>query len=124
VVRRYARAPKGERAYGSRVPRQPQPEHHAGCFALARRGRRDDGFSGSDPKTAVFENFYVEQVLTPSLGLEQVVVVDNLGAHKGKRVNELIEARGAVLVFLPAYPPDFSLHRGHLFHDKGATKQI
>jgi transposase len=34
--------------------------------------------------------------------------VDNLGAHKGERVRELIEARGAILLFLPAYSPDFS----------------
>ncbi len=34
--------------------------------------------------------------------------MDNLGAHKGQRVKELIEARGATLLFLPAYSPDFS----------------
>jgi transposase len=37
-----------------------------------------------------------------------VIVVDNLDAHKGERVRELIEARGAILLFLPAYSPDFS----------------
>ena len=36
------------------------------------------------------------------------VVMDNLGAHKGQRVKELIEARRATLLFLPAYSPDFS----------------
>ena len=39
---------------------------------------------------------------------EQIVVMDNLGAHKGGRVKEVIEARGATLLFLPAYSPDFS----------------
>jgi transposase len=56
---------------------------------------------------AVFET-YVERLLAPSLKPGRVVVMDNLGAHKGDRVKELIEARGAILVFLPAYSPDFS----------------
>jgi transposase len=55
----------------------------------------------------VFET-YVERVLAPMLEPGQIVVMDNLGAHKGERVKELIEARGATLLFLPAYSPDFS----------------
>ncbi len=55
----------------------------------------------------VFEA-YVEQVLAPSLRPRQVVVLDNLGAHKGERVRRLIEERGAELLFLPPYSPDFS----------------
>ena len=43
---------------------------------------------------AVFE-VYVEKVLAPSLRCGQIVVVDNLGAHKGERVRELIAKRGA-----------------------------
>jgi len=61
---------------------------------------------GSTTK-AVFET-YVERVLAPSLSPGQVVVLDNLGAHKGERVRELVEARGCELLFLPAYSPDFS----------------
>ncbi len=57
--------------------------------------------------SAVFEA-YVEQVLTPSLSPGQVVVLDNLGAHKGERVRELVGARGCEVLFLPAYSPDFS----------------
>jgi len=37
-----------------------------------------------------------------------VVVLDNLGAHKPKRIRELIEARGAEMLFLPSYSPDFN----------------
>ncbi len=55
----------------------------------------------------VFEA-YVEQVLAPELSPGQVVVLDNLGAHKGERVRELVEARGCSMLFLPAYSPDFS----------------
>ena len=61
---------------------------------------------GSTTK-AVFEA-YVGRVLAPSLRPGQVVVMDNLGAHRADRVKELIEARGCELVFLPPYSPDFS----------------
>jgi transposase len=55
----------------------------------------------------VFET-YVEHLLAPTLEEGQVVIWDNLGAHKGDKVRELIEARGAQVLFLPAYSPDFS----------------
>jgi transposase len=58
-------------------------------------------------KKAVFEA-YVEEVLAPSLLPGRVVVMDNLGAHKGERVRKLIEERGCQLLFLPPYSPDFS----------------
>ncbi len=61
---------------------------------------------GSTTK-AVFEA-YVERVLAPSLRPGRVVVMDNLGAHRGERVRELVEARGCSLLFLPPYSPDFS----------------
>ncbi len=58
---------------------------------------------------AIFEA-YVEQVLAPpSLHPGRVVVMDNLGAHRGDKVCELIEARGGCyLLFLAPYSPDFS----------------
>jgi len=56
---------------------------------------------------AVFEA-YVEQALAPSLRSGQVVVMDNLSAHKGGRVRDLIEARGCELVYLPPYSPDMN----------------
>ena len=61
---------------------------------------------GSTTK-AVFEA-YVEEASAPSLRPGQVVVMDNLGAHRGHRVRGLIEGRGCELVFLPPYSPDFS----------------
>ena len=51
---------------------------------------------------------YVEHILAPSLSAGQLVVLDNLSAHKGARVRQLIEARGCELLFLPAYSPDYS----------------
>ena len=58
--------------------------------------------------TKVLIEAYVEGVLAPTLWAGQVVVLDNLGAHKGERVRELIERRGCSLLFLPPYSPDFS----------------
>jgi transposase len=55
----------------------------------------------------VFEA-YVERFLTPELAEGQIVVVDNLNAHKGDRACELVKARGASLLFMPSFSPDFS----------------
>lgn len=55
----------------------------------------------------VFEA-YVEKVLVPKLQAGQIVVMDNLGAHRPKRVRELIEGRGCELLYLPAYSPDYN----------------
>ena len=55
----------------------------------------------------VFEA-YVEEVLAPSLRPRQIVVMDNLTAHKGERVRELVEGRGCELLYLPPYSPDLN----------------
>jgi len=47
-------------------------------------------------------------VLVPSLEPGQIVVMDNLGAHRPKRIRELIEARGCALICLPSYSPDYN----------------
>ena len=51
---------------------------------------------------------YLEDVLLPTLKRGQVMVMDNLSAHKGERVRELIEAKGCELLYLPPYSPDFN----------------
>jgi transposase len=55
----------------------------------------------------VFEA-YVEWVLAPTLRPGQVVVMDNLSAHKGHKVRELIENRRCELLYLPPYSPDLN----------------
>jgi transposase len=55
----------------------------------------------------VFET-YVEKVLVPSLRAGQVVVMDNLSAHRPRRIRELIEQQGCELLYLPAYSPDYN----------------
>jgi transposase len=51
---------------------------------------------------------YVEQNLAPALREGDVVVMDNLGSHKVAGVREAIEAKGATLLYLPAYSPDLN----------------
>ncbi len=51
---------------------------------------------------------YVENVLAPTLAAGEVVILDNLGSHKGKAAREAIRAKGAHLIFLPPYSPDLN----------------
>ena len=51
---------------------------------------------------------YVEQFLVPTLKRNDIVVLDNLGSHKGKAVRQAIKAAGARLLFLPKYSPDLN----------------
>jgi hypothetical protein len=99
--RLYSRAPKGERAYG-RGPRN-RGKNTTLIAAITLEGAMGqeaamvvEGATDAE----VFEGYYVEHFLAPSLSEGQVVVVvvvvmDKLGAHRTGRVRELIEARGA-----------------------------
>ncbi len=51
---------------------------------------------------------YIERVLVPTLRQGDVVIIDNLGSHKGKAVRALIRSTGAKLFFLPKYSPDLN----------------
>jgi transposase len=51
---------------------------------------------------------YVEKVLLPTLRPGDIVIMDNLGSHKGKAVRQLIRSVGARLLFLPKYSPDLN----------------
>jgi putative transposase len=51
---------------------------------------------------------YVEEVLVPTLKPGDIVIIDNLGSHKGKAVRHAIRAAGAKLFFLPKYSPDLN----------------
>ena len=51
---------------------------------------------------------YVEKVLVPTLKRDDIVIMDNLGSHKGKAVRQAIQAAGAKLFFLPKYSPDLN----------------
>jgi transposase len=101
----YGRAPRGQRCLG-RVPR------NWGLRTTLLAAMTLDGITASflvDGATArlVFDT-YVERVLVPTLRPGQVVVWDNLSAHKSVRARAAIEAAGCEVVFLPAYSPDFN----------------
>ena len=102
----YAYAPIGERAFFE-IPR------NRGTNTTLLSSLRLEG--GIGPSMAVegattkevFET-YVEHFLVPALRPGQLVVMDNLGAHRPKRVRELIEGKGCELVYLPPYSPDLN----------------
>jgi len=105
MTRAYARAPLGERACDS-VPK------NWGDNITVTAGLTLDGIIApmmlhGAMNARAFEA-YVEQCLGPELRPGDVVVLDKLGAHKPPRIRDLIEARGAKLVFLPSYSPDFN----------------
>ena len=51
---------------------------------------------------------YVEQILVPTLQEGDIVIMDNLGSHKGNKIHTAIRTAGARLLFLPPYSPDFN----------------
>lgn len=105
MTRTYGRAPRGERV----VEKVPQGHWKmistiaamtmAGIVASASF----DGATDTDLMVA-----FVEEALVPRLRQGQVVVMDNLQAHKSPRVRDLIESTGARLILLPPYSPDFN----------------
>lgn len=101
----YARAPRTQRAYAS-VPRNTPPNTPL-IASLTLDGIGPALMLEGATDTLAIE-VYIEQVLGPSLRPGQVVVMDNLSAHKGTRVAELISASNCELWFLPSYSPDLS----------------
>ena len=101
----YAWSRRGQRAFGS-APRNwgknvtllasITAEGVGPCLAVEGATRRE-----------VFEA-YLERVLAPSLRPGQFLVMDNLSAHKGGRVREIVEAAGCGLAYLPPYSPDLN----------------
>lgn len=75
--------------------------------ALDRCGMRCSTLVDGAVNRDVFEAF-VEQVLVPTLHPGDIVVMDNLSSHKGRRVAELIHNAGATLLYLPPYSPDLN----------------
>jgi transposase len=101
----YAWAPRGERAFCS-VPRN-RGKNTTLLASMTVEGMGPCLTVRGSTTAAVFET-YVERVLCPRLKSGQVVVMDNLSAHKGERIRALIEGRGCELLYLPPYSPDFN----------------
>ena len=105
MVRRYGWAPRGERLV------QAAPHGHW-CTTTFVAGLRSTGMVAplvlNGAMNGVAFLAYVEQVLAPALRRGDVVVMDNLGAHKVAGVEGAIRAVGASLLYLPPYSPDMN----------------
>lgn len=105
MTRLYGRAPRGERALG-RAP-QNYGQNVTILGALSRTGLEAvmtiEGATDADVFRA-----YVSEVLCPTLRGGDIVIADNLSAHKATGVQEAIAARGARLLYLPPYSPDLN----------------
>jgi len=98
-------APKGERLIG----RAPHGHWRTMTFIAAlRHDKIDAPFVLDGPVNGDAFRAYVEQVLVPTLRPGDVVVMDNLGSHKGQAVRKAIRATQAHLLFLPPYSPDLN----------------
>jgi len=105
MARLRGRAPRGERLIG----KVPHGHWKTTTFVAALRSTALTAPCVIDgPMNGNAFLAYVEQVLAPTLRPGEIVVLDNLSAHKVPGVREAIEAAGASLLYLPPYSPDFN----------------
>lgn len=105
LVRTHGRCAQGERCVGQ------VPQGHWKVMSAVAAVRLDGvaaPFTIDCPVDADVFRTYVERVLAPALCEGDVVVMDNLSAHKARGVADLIQATGATLLYLPPYSPDFN----------------
>jgi transposase len=105
MTRRFGRAPRGERVIGA-VP-QNYGANLTMIAALSLHGIEAVMTIEGATDAEVF-HAYTEQVLGPTLRPGDIVVLDNLSAHKMAAIREVIEERGARLLYLPPYSPDLA----------------
>ncbi len=77
-------------------------------LAALRHDRIDAPWLIEGPINGQRFKIYVEQVLLPTLQPGDIVVIDNLGSHKGKVIRQALRAAGVKLFFLPKYSPDLN----------------
>jgi transposase len=98
-------APRGKRL----VAKVPHRRWKTTTFVAALRlDRIDAPWLLEGPIDGESFRAYVERVLVPTLREGDIVIMDNLGSHKGKAVRDLIRSAGAKLFFLPKYSPDLN----------------
>lgn len=105
LTRLFGRAPRGERVTDS-VPKN-YGENVTMLGALSLQGVEALMTVNGATDSEVFLAF-VREVLAPTLDEGDVVIWDNLGAHRSQAVREAVDARGAMLLFLPPYSPDMN----------------
>ncbi len=101
----YGYAPKGERLRLS-VPRK-RGKNTTLLSSMTVEGMGPSLTVEGATTARVFET-YLKKVLVPSLQPGRIVVMDNLGAHRPRKVRELIDKRGCELIYLPPYSPDYN----------------
>ena len=105
MTRRHGRSPRGQRL----VAAVPHGHWKTSTFLAALR---HDAITApcviDGPINRQTFVAYVEQFLVPTLSPGDIVVMDNLGSHKGPAVRKAIEDVGAQLLFLPPYSPDLN----------------
>ena len=105
MTRTHGRAPRGQRL----VAHVPHGHWTTMTFLAALRHDRIDAPCVIDgPINGVLFLAWVQQFLVPTLQPGDIVVLDNLGSHKGQAVRRAIRAAGAHLLFLPPYSPDLN----------------
>jgi transposase len=105
MTRTYGRALRGQRL----VAKVPHGRWTTLTFIAALRCDRIEApFVLDGPINGEWFRAWVEQLLIPTLTPGDVVVLDNLGSHKGKAVRRAIRRAGAHLLFLPPYSPDLN----------------
>jgi transposase len=105
MTRLFARAPYGQRAYAT--TKRNYGKNITLLSALRLTGMSASMVIEGATTTAVFETYF-EQLLCPTLNSGDIVILDNLAAHKSAKVQQLVHSKGARLLFLPAYSPDLS----------------
>ena len=105
MTRAYGRGPRGQRVVG-RVPKN-WGESETLMAGIGVRGVLAPMLVHGSLTAAVFEH-YLAEFVAPSLHVGDVIVLDNLGAHRTDSARQIIEARGAHLLFLPPYSPDLN----------------
>jgi transposase len=105
MTRGYGRAPRGERVHDG-APRN-YGSHTSVIGAMGLCGLAATLTVEGAVDTLCFDA-YAERVLGPRLRPGDVVVLDNLGAHRASRIEEVAEGRGAQVLWLSPYSPDFS----------------
>jgi transposase len=105
MVPRYARAPKGERAFGKAPRNWGKNVTLISSITLWGMGPSMSIQGSSDTQSF---SVYMREILAPSLKSGQIVVMDNLSVHKAGWVRDLIEQNGCRLWLLPSYSPDMN----------------
>src|SRR5437870_10967042 len=105
MVRLRGRCPRGERL----ISHVPQGQWKTITFVAAlRHTKMVAPMVIAGPMNGAIFLAYIEQCLAPTLKRNDIVVIDNLSAHKAPAIREAIEARGATLRYLPQYSPDLN----------------